>query len=133
MKRTAKTLPVNTLVEALREARKRLEIHYMPQHSPDARSGSIFALNLIVSLFMDRLDISSSGPEANRFRARIHGTGSSKEDKQVKQESEDYIAGLRRLAGMNCRCDGGFLDCSACVAERKIKQLRAVGVHIPVV
>lgn len=130
-----KTIKVAALIKILQDARRRTHIHCMAQHSPADRTGAIFELGLIAGLLGDALKLKSGSKEHKKFITQVWGldrtgltTKVTKEVKQIKRESEEYIAQVLYTSQQACKCDGGnTTGCSACVAEREVKRLKAAG------
>lgn len=124
-----KKLEAEVIFKTLREARRRIEIHSMPQHSPSMRPGAEAALMIITAMFMKALGISVDSPDNHKQIVNIWKKP-PRFEKQVNQEALDYLEGLTRDAARACTCDGGGAICRACVAEREIDRLKANGTFI---
>lgn len=132
-----KTVKVNSLIRCLREARR---VYQLSADDSGITWHASRLLGTIAYHLAQELGLDPSTPEYTRFMDRVWGkrkpqilAGNPGIDKTVSkstQYSPECLALLRIQANRACTCDGGNTNgCSACVAERRLKQYEATAGH----
>lgn len=133
-----KTVRVRPLIRALRTFVKEHKL-LRDDHTITWRSSRL--VGAIAWHLAQELGLDPSTPEYTRFMDRIWGkrtlgamlvaaVGTGKTVSKETQWTPEYLEELRFRARQACTCDGGNTNgCSACVAERRLKQYEATAGH----